>query len=168
MRVLRSKIFRQIVQRGVVDGNDSVFKSTTSDARLAFRSAPLALRATSSRRGRHDNCVGKLLVSVVFHFITSSIFYYTVGVFKKRSFNGNIESPRNHRDFGSDFVRKAVRESMFGKAPFYGRLCSRIGITFSITIQTDMSEIIPCSLQGGTSQHLQEIPQCRSRNQCSC
>lgn len=38
------------------------------------------------------NCVGELLVSIVFHFITSSIFYYTVGVFKKRSFNGNIDA----------------------------------------------------------------------------
>ena len=69
----------------------------------------------------------------------------------------------------------------FGK-PF-GNLCSEkhrftddyaaalafiLSITFFIPIQTDMSEIFPCSLQGGTSQHLQEIPQCRSRNQCSC
>lgn len=39
-----------------------------------------------------------------------------------------LKAHRNLFDLGGDFVRKAVRESMFGKAPFYGRLCSRIGI----------------------------------------
>ena len=42
--------------------------------------------------------------------------------FRKRTFKEHIESPRNLRDFGGIFVRKAVRESMFGKAPFNGSL----------------------------------------------
>ena len=42
--------------------------------------------------------------------------------FRKRTFFGQLKSPRNLRDFGGIFVRKAVRESMFGKAPFNGSL----------------------------------------------
>ncbi len=33
-----------------------------------------------------------------------------------------LKAPRNLFDLGGDFVRKAVRESMFEKAPFYRRL----------------------------------------------
>lgn len=48
-----------------------------------------------------------------------------VGIlFGKRSLYGHIKSPRNLRDFGGNFVRKAVRESMFRKSPFYGRKLS--------------------------------------------
>lgn len=36
-------------------------------------------------------------------------------------FTDILKAPRNLYDLGGDFVRKAVRESMFGKAPFYGR-----------------------------------------------
>ena len=43
-------------------------------------------------------------------------------LFRKRTFFGHIKSPRNLCDFGGNFVRKAVRESMFEKAPFYRRL----------------------------------------------
>ena len=37
----------------------------------------------------------------------------------KRSFIGRYRIPRNHADFGGDFVRKGVRKSMFGKGAFY-------------------------------------------------
>lgn len=46
-------VFRQIVQREVVDGGDSAFKSTTSDTRLVCRSTPLSLRDASPTEGDH-------------------------------------------------------------------------------------------------------------------
>ena len=43
-------------------------------------------------------------------------------LFAKRTFYGQIKCPRNLRDFRGVFVRKSVRESMFGKSPFYRRI----------------------------------------------
>jgi len=46
-------------------------------------------------------------------FAFTQLFFQTLG---------HIKIPRNLRDFGGNFVRKSVRESMFGKAPFNGSL----------------------------------------------